>query len=422
MPGGSKGPQRLSLTALARSIQPGSLVYLPGSAGEPTPLLNEWRTDPGLTARLRLLNSFVPGINTLDMDALDASTAATGLFMQPALQAAQATGRFQHLPLSYSGFVRHIAERVVPDVCVVHVAPPQGGRCSLGPAVEFTALLQARSRRTVALVNPLLPDMPGAASLPYDAFDAVAEVAFEPRGYVVGTPSANAAAIAGHIAPLIDDGCTLQVGLGKVPDALMGLLHGRRGLRLHSGMLSDSALDLWDAGTLDPDATHASCVWVGSPDLYRRLHGRVGPVVAGCESTHDMRTLAALPRLRAVNSALSVDLWGQANLETADGRAVSGIGGAADFARGARLSPGGISIVALPASHGRPAQSRIVPRLPDGLVSLPRTDVDVFVTEHGVADLRGLCVHGRAEALMGVAAPVFRPALADAWRDVRARL
>ena len=420
MPGGD-APRRLTLAALARSIGPG-LVYLPGSAGEPTPLLDAWRAEPGLSGGLHLLNSFVPGINTLDMDALDAGTVATGLFMQPALQAAQAAGRFRHLPLSYSGFVRHIREHVAPDVCVVHVAPPQDGRCSLGPAVEFTPLVQARSRRTVALVNPLLPAMPGAASLPYAAFDAVVEVSFEPRGYVVGPPSATATAIARHIATLIDDGCTLQVGLGKVPDALMRLLHSRRGLRLHSGMLADSALDLWDAGALDPCAAHASCVWVGSPGLYRRLRGRAGPVVAGCETTHDVRRLAALPKLRAINSALSVDLWGQANLEIAEGRAVSGIGGAADFARGGQLSPGGLSIVALPASHGRPARSRIVPRLPDGLVSLPRTDVDVVVTEHGVADLRGLCVHGRADALAGVAAPAFRPGLAEAWRDVRARL
>ena len=137
--------------------------------------------------------------------------------------------------------------------------------------------------------------------------------------------------------------------------------------------------------------------------------------------THDACRLAALPRLHAVNSALSVDLFGQANLEIADGRAVSGLGGAGDFARGARLSPGGLSIVALPSTAGR-AGSRIVPRLEDGIASLSRGDVDVVVTEHGAADLRGLCVHGRAEALAAVADPAFRPMLADAWREVRRRL
>ena len=121
----------------------------------------------------------------------------------------------------------------------------------------------------------------------------------------------------------------------------------------------------------------------------------------------------------AVNSALSVDLFGQANLEIADGQAVSGIGGAADFARGARLSPGGLSIVALPSSFKRGTRSRIVPRLGDGLASLSRIDIDVVVTEHGAADLRGLCVNGRAEALIEVADPAFRASLGDAWRATR---
>ncbi len=416
-------PRTLTLDQLADTLAPGELVYVPGSAGEPTPLLERWLADPERTRGVDILTSFVPGINALAMGRLHESATVTGLFMQPALRAAQAAGRFRHLPLSYAGFVRHIRERVAADTCVVHVAPPDGnGRCSLGPAVEFTALVQARSRRTIALVNPRLPAMPGAASLDFAGFDAVAEVEFEPRGYVVGAPNRTALAIAGHIAAFVEDGCTLQVGLGKVPDALMALLHDRRGLGLHSGMLADSALDLWDLGALDPGFPHASCVWVGSAELYERLRGRVGPAVLGCDATHDVRRLAAIERLRAVNSALSVDLFGQANLEIADGQAVSGIGGAADFARGARLSPGGLSIVALPSSFGRNTRSRIVPRLGDGIASLSRIDIDVVVTEHGAADLRGRCVHGRAEALIGIADPAFQTPLADAWRDIRLRL
>ncbi len=416
-------PRRLTLDQLADALSPGELVYIPGSAGEPTPLLDLWLDDPDRTQGVQFLTSFVPGINAFDVDRLHSSAVVTGLFMQPALQAAQAAGRFRHLPLGYSGFVRHLREHPGVDTCVVHVTPPdRSGRCSLGPAVEFTALVQARSRRTIALVNPLLPPMPGAVSLDFAGFDAVAEVDFAPKGYVVGAPNRTALAIAGHIAVFVGDGCVLQVGLGRVPDALMAMLHERRGLGLHSGMLADSALDLWDAGALDPGFRHASCVWVGTPALYERLRGRDGPAVLGCDVTHDLRLLASFERFCAVNSALSVDLFGQANLEIADGQAVSGIGGAADFARGARLSPGGLSIVALPSSFERGMRSRIVPRLGDGIASLSRIDIDVVVTEHGAADLRGRCVHGRAEALIEVADPAFRSSLTDAWRDVRARL
>ena len=237
-------PRLLTIPQLADTLAGGGLTYIPGSAGEPTPLLDLWAADPERTRDARILTSLLPGINTLAMDGLHPTATVTGLFMQPAWQAAQVAGRFRHLPLSYSGVVRHVRERVAAETCVVHVSPPDAaGRCSLGPAVEFTPLVQARSRRTVALVNPLLPAIPGAPSLEYGAFDAAAEVEFAPRGYEVGAPNRTAAAIAGHVAGFIGDGCTLQVGLGKVPDALMVLLRERRGLRLHSGMLADSALD-----------------------------------------------------------------------------------------------------------------------------------------------------------------------------------
>ena len=136
-------PQRLTLAGLADSLRPGGTVYLPGSAAEPTPLLDVWRAEPDRTRGLAILHSFVPGINAFDMDALDPSAVVTGLFMQPAWQRAQAERRFRHLPLSYSGFVRHIGGMQGPDTCIVHVAPPDArGRCSFGAAVEFTPLVQ----------------------------------------------------------------------------------------------------------------------------------------------------------------------------------------------------------------------------------------------------------------------------------------
>jgi acyl-CoA hydrolase len=174
------------------------------------------------------------------MDRLDDSATVTGVFMQPGLRAAQAAGRYRHLPASFSGFVRHVRERVELDTCILQVAPPDAaGRCSLGPAVEFSPLVSAKSRRTIALVNARTPAVPGADWLPVDAFDLMAEVDAPLPAYEVGPPSAAARTIAGHIAPYVRDGAALQVGLGKVPDALFSLLHDRRGLRLHSGMLGD---------------------------------------------------------------------------------------------------------------------------------------------------------------------------------------
>ena len=305
---------------------------------------------------MRITTSAVPGINAVPVDTLDPSAIVTGLFMQPGLRVAQREGRFCHLPLAFSGFVDVLRHRAAFDTCVVHVAPPDAeGRCSLGAAVEFTPLALAKSRRAFAVVNPNVPAVPGALSVPLDAFELVTESDDPLAVYDVGAPSRSAEAIAALTARFVEDGSTLQAGLGKVPEQLLAILHDRRGLRLQSGMLSDGALALSDAGALDPDFRHMSCVWVGSRDLYASLAGRSGFAVLSCEVTHDVRLLAESERFVSVNSALSVDLFGQANLEHAEGRAVSGVGGAADFAAAARLSRGGGSLQAQPAAHGPPA-------------------------------------------------------------------
>ncbi|MGI4800856.1 MAG: acetyl-CoA hydrolase/transferase family protein [Janthinobacterium lividum] len=416
-------PRAVSIDAMAEALRPGERVYLPGSAGEPTALLAALAARPACSRGLRILSSAVPGINRLAVDELDPDTEVTGLFMQPGLRRAQQEGRFRHLPIAFSAFVEHVRERVTMDTCVVQVSPPDAaGRCSFGAAVEFTPLVQARSARSFALLNPNMPAIPGAQTVAFSALDLVCEVDTALPTYDVGAASASATIIAGRIAALVEDGSALQAGLGKIPEMLFALLHDRRGLRLQSGMLADGALALFRAGALDPGFAHASCVWVGSAALYRNLADTEGFAVQSCDVTHDVCRLAQADRFVAVNSALSVDLFGQANLEHAGGRAVSGVGGAPDFAQAARLSRGGISVVALPAAYGAEPRSRIVPRMADGVVSLPRQLVDVVITEHGMADLRGRSVFERAEALIAVAAPSFHAPLTAEWDRIKQQL
>lgn len=416
-------PRIVSIDTMAEVFRPGERVYLPGSAGEPTALLAALVARPERSRGLRITTSAVPGINALPVDALDPSVEVTGLFMQPGLRRAQLEGRFRTLPLSLGGFVAHVRDWLAIDTCVVHVAPPDAaGRCSLGAAVEFTALVAAKASRVFAVINPAMPAIPGALTLPYARFELVAEADTALPTYDVGAPTAEAMVIARHIAGLVEDGSALQAGLGKIPEILFGLLHDRRRLRLQSGMLGDGALGLARAGALDPEFCHTSCVWVGSASLYRDLIQAEGFAVLGCDVTHDISRLAQLDRFVAVNSALSVDLFGQANLETAGGRAVSGVGGAPDFAQAARLSRGGISVVAMPSVFGREPHSRIVPRIADGMISLPRQMVDVVVTEHGIADLRGRTVFERAAAIIAVAAPRFHDALHAAWNEIKQQL
>ncbi len=419
----SVSPQRVSQSDLAGLVEPGQTIYLPGSSGAPAAFLNALLHDREFSRGLELLISFVPGINALDLGKLSPDARVTGLFMESAWADAQRCGRYRSLPMSYAGFVRHIHDQVRVDLAVVQVAPPdRSGRCSLGPAVEFLPAVLPKSRRVLALINPQVPRIADAPSLSLSDVDHVCEVD-DPLATYQCEMNGTTEAIARNIADLIPDGGALQLGLGKVPQAVPRLLRGRRGLRLHSGLLSDGFMELADAGALDPAFPHTACVIVGSAALYSRLPETRLLRLAGCEFTHDVRTLAAIDGLIAVNGALEVDLFGQCNLEHAGGRAVSGVGGAPDFARGARLSRGGCSVVALNAARGDGKISRIVPMLGESaMVSLPRTDVDCVVTEHGIAVLSGASVHERVESLIQVAAPPFRAALRQSWGAIAARL
>lgn len=410
-------PQAVVLSEIPARLDAGARVFLPGSAAEVAGL-TALLTAPDAVP-LHLTATLVPGINPMPGLPLATGATLTNPFaFGPA--GTQAEGAARHLPCSYAGFAKHIANSTF-DAVIVTVAPPgPDGRASLGPAVEFTPIAIGRARRMIVVINHALPAIPGAPSIALQDADLVSETDSPLRTYDAGAATPEAVAIAGGIAQFIADGATVQIGIGKVPDALLRALTDRRRLRLHSGMLSDGMQALDAAGALDPHHQPTSCVHVGSGAHYDWLRGRAGLIVAPVSQTHAPATLAVQPRLVAVNGAIEVDLFGQANLESIGPRAISGVGGAADFAAAAARAPDGISIVGLPAI-GPKGAARIVPRL-GGPVSLPRHEVEVIVTEFGSADLRGLSAMARAERIIAIAAPEHRAALTSAWQDIAAKL
>lgn len=417
-------PVTVTTNDLQTLLRPGMRVYVPGSSGTPQGLWQWLEEQPGRSAGLHITTSAVPGINPLALDRLAPDAVVNGMFMQPGFALAQRQGRYRFHPASYAGFVRQLQQGPDFDLSIIQVSPPDAeGHCSLGPLVEFTPLAMQRSRRILAIVNPQVPAIAGAAGIGLASIGHVLHDHSALATYATQVDDASAQAIAGHLANLIGDHATVQLGLGNVPSALYQALSAHRQLRLHSGMFSDGLLDLARSGALDPNAAPTTCALVGSQAFYQQAAQVPGLRVLGCEYTHDLRVLLAQPRFHAVNSALEVDLFGQCNLEHAGGRAVSGAGGAPDFARAARLCVDGRSIIALNATYGSKAISRIVPALPSGAISsLPRCDIDCVVTEYGVAHLHGASVHERARALIDIAAPQHRDALATAWDSLAAQL
>lgn len=393
----------------------GGRVFIPGAASEPLALLEVYRKRPDLAAGLTFVGAHVPGINRTDWAGLNNTARAEGTFVSADWRASFEAGRFAFRPLTWFQTWRWLGETPL-DAAVFQVSPPDaGGDVSLGVASDLAPAVMARAVFKVALVNPAMPRVRGVV-WPLAEFDEVVEAPHDLLTYDTGSLDPAFDAIKRHLQGLIPTGASVQFGVGKAGVAALAALEGMRGLRIHSGMVTDPLLPVLDSGALTGVVTGLAA---GSRALYDRC-GEDGRIRFEPSSfTHDIRVLAEIPRLVAVNSAIEIDLFGQANAEFQDGRQISGVGGLTDFLRGARLSDGGLPILALPASARRGEISRIVPKLPPVAVSVPRADVGLVITEHGVADLRGLTLDGRAEALIGVADPGHRDRLANTWAEMR---
>jgi acyl-CoA hydrolase len=360
---------------------------------------------------------FVPGLNTRTYLANENCRVET-FFMTPELRAAADATSF--LPLCYADILARLRSIRI-DAALMMVTPPDvDGCCSFGPIVDFLAELWPRIPIRIAHVNSRLPRVAGRCAIPFAELTAYIEAEQDLLGFGESSDDAVSTAIGDLVARFIPDGATIQAGLGKIPASALRALRDRRDLRFHSGLIPEAVCDLEDAGALASGIAVTGGVAIGT----RRLYDRVGGVSYRFEPvshTHSPRVVAALEKPVSINSALSVDLFGQAYAEQGPAGLVSGPGGASDFSRGV-WAAGGLRILALAASAGGARASRIVaPEEGFGPVSLGRMDTDVVVTEHGAADLRGLDHLERARALIAISPPNHRERLTERWSAVAAR-
>lgn len=320
------------------------------------------------------------------------------------------------LPVHYSqlpGLIRSGGLRI--DVVMLQVSPPDDqGRYSLGLAREYLVEAVKHARAIVAEVHPDVPWTHGGPYLRADDIDLlVASDAVFPEAPVT-EPGPVEQAIGRHVASIVEDGATLQTGIGSIPDAVMAELRGKRDLGVHSGSIGDGVAMLCEAGvvtnakkSIDKGVTIGGVI-IGSARVRRFAHRNPALELRGTEYTHNPEVLRGIDRFVAINSAVEVDLTGQINAEMVGDTYVGAVGGVGDFLRAAQLSQGGVPIVALPSTAGR--HSRIVTRL-SGPVTIPRSDGCVIVTEYGIADLRGLSLAQRIPKMIAVAHPDHRERL-----------
>jgi acyl-CoA hydrolase len=301
------------------------------------------------------------------------------------------------------------------DVLFLSLSPAgPDGTFGVGLAADYLAPLIGRAGTLIAEVNDQVPDTGSDRRLGRGEIDVLVHTSRPPAEYPPKPASDVDKAIAEHVAGLVPDGATLQVGIGSLPAVVLRHLRGHRDLGVHSGMITDEIAELIEAGVItgtrkstDRGLTVTGLL-LGTSTLVKKAGVDKSIRLRDTRYTHDQAVLAAQHALAAINSAIEVDLTGQANIEVARGRYVGGIGGAADFLRGAARSAGGIPVIALPSTAG--TASRVVARL-NGPAGLARADAGVIVTEYGVADLRGLSLARRRERMIAIAHPDHRAAL-----------
>ncbi len=312
------------------------------------------------------------------------------------------------------------------DVALIHVSPPDAhGFCSLGTSVDVARAAVDVAKIVIAQVNPRMPRVHGDGMVHTDRITRMVHVDDELPQSTSRPPGDVERAIGAHVATLVEDGATIQTGIGAVPDACLGALTQHRRLGLHSETWSDGALALIECGVIDnsrktihPGKTVSAFV-VGSRRLYDFIDDNPSVVQLDVAYVNAPNVIARNPKVTAINSCVEIDLSGQVCADSVGPRIISGVGGQMDFLRGAALSEGGKPILAF-TSRTKEGRPRIVPSLRPGAgVVTTRAHVHFVATEHGTADLAGKTISERAEALLRIAHPDDREPLARAWRDLR---
>ncbi|MBR8243285.1 Butanoate coenzyme A-transferase [Burkholderia multivorans] len=401
--------------ALSSLIRPGDTVMWGQSHAEPVTLMRALVAQRHSFKRIRVFL----GIGLADVltpehaDAID-FLAYCGSGANRKLARANV---LDILPAHYSQLpelIRSGALRI--DVVMLQVSPPdEHGRYSLGLAREYLVEALKHARAIVAEVHPDVPWTYGGPFLRAADIDLLVTSDTPFSDAAETTPGPVEQAIGQHVASLVEDGATLQTGIGAIPDAVMAALHDKRDLGVHTGSIGDGIAALCEAGvvtnarkTIDAGITVGGVI-IGSARVRRFAHRNPALELRGTEYTHNPHVLRRIERFTAINSAVEVDLTGQVNAEVVGGTYVGAVGGVGDFLRAAQASRGGVPIVALPSTAG--AHSRIVTKL-SGPVTVPRSDACVIVTEYGIADLRGLSLAQRVPKMIAIAHPDHRERLA----------
>jgi acyl-CoA hydrolase len=408
-------------------IQSGTNVFVHGAAATPTPLLKAMVRRKELEG-VRLYHMHTSGETPFVEPGCEGRFFSVSLFTGPALRKPIEEGRADFMPIFLSDIPALFQSgRIRLDVALLQVSPPDmHGCCTLGTSVDTAKAAADSARVIIAEVNEQMPRSHGNTVVPFERITAFIHT---DRPLIEQDPEPETeveARIGEIVAGLVEDGSTLQMGIGAIPDAALLRLREKRDLGIHTEMFSDRVVELFEAGAITnrlknvhPHRIVTSFV-SGTKNLFRFVHDNPLVEFHPCDRTNNTSLILRNDKVVAINSCLQVDLTGQICADSIGHRIYSGIGGQMDFIRGAALSRGGKPILALRSTASGGKISRIVPELNPGAgVVTTRGHVHWVITEYGAVNLHGMTLRERGNALISIAHPDFRAELGRAFSAIR---
>jgi acetyl-CoA hydrolase len=409
-----------------QAVKSGDRIFLTGNCSVPKKILGALVDRAHELEDVEINQALTIGSADYVSPEMEGHLRVNTMFISHNTREAVQQGRADFTPVLLSEFPLLFKENHLPvNVAFVHLSPPdEHGYCSFGVEVGLSKSPAESAEIIIAEVNEKMPRTLGDSFIHVNALDYIVPVSYDlPELPMGGGTSEIVQTIAGHIAELIPDRATMQMGIGAIPDAVLEFLYDKKDLGIHTELFSDGVIDLVEAGvitnagkTLHPGKIIAGFI-LGTKRLYRWVHNNPLIEFLRTEYVNDPFVIAQNERMVAVNSAIEVDLTGQVCADSIGTRLYSGVGGQLDFIYGASLSKGGVPIIALPSRAKE--FSRIVTTLKEGAgVITTRNHVHYVVTEYGVADLYGKTIRERAQSLINIAHPEFRDRLTHEAKEL----
>jgi acetyl-CoA hydrolase len=419
--------RRCSAEEAVQAIQSRNRVFVTGNCSVPQVLCPAMAAHAMHLHDVEIVQVLTVGRHRYTSPEMRGHIRVNTMFISDDVRESVQEGNADFTPVFLSEIPELLRTQLPIDVALIHVSPPdEHGFCSYGVEVGVTKTAAEAARVVIAEVNVRMPRTLGDSFIHVSKIDHIVEVDYGLPELRPAPPSAVQQAIAHNVASLIEDGSTLQVGIGGIPDAVLKYLADKKDLGIHTELFSDGVIDLVNRGiinneakTLHPGKMVAGMV-LGTQHLYEFVHDNPIVELHPSEYVNDPFLIAQNQKMVSINSAIEVDLTGQVCADSIGPKFYSGVGGQVDFVRGAARSKGGKPIIALPSTTKNDTISRIVWQLKPGAgVVTTRNDVHYVVTEFGIAYLHGKTIRERVRALINIAHPKFQEELESKARELR---